>query len=210
MVYNHYIIDIILKIKGNKKMNITFIRHGQTNANKNKIICGHSDIDLNETGIMQIKQVRDFLFNHHLTYDLIGSSSLKRAQQSLKIINEKLNIKTIIIDDHFIERDFGSFDGLDIDTYAPICMQEGFKQSGFEDTDTLIKRVKKGLKYLYTKYPKANILFITHNHVIRSLTIISGDAKNFNITENNLIKNSAIYQFSYTNKLKLLSIKELN
>ena len=32
---------------------IYFVRHGQTNANKNRILCGYFDIDLNKEGIRQ-------------------------------------------------------------------------------------------------------------------------------------------------------------
>ena len=45
-------------------MKILLVRHGETNYNKNKLIQGHSDIELNETGRNQATSAGEKLSNH--------------------------------------------------------------------------------------------------------------------------------------------------
>lgn len=67
---------------------IYFIRHGQTEYNRKKIIQG-SGIDsvLDETGQDQARQ----FFNHyqHIEYDLVITSVLRRSQQTVKRFIDK-------------------------------------------------------------------------------------------------------------------------
>ena len=56
-------------------MRILIVRHGKTNYNKEKRAAGLTDIELNEEGIEQAKELRDKLKNEK--FDLIISSPLK-------------------------------------------------------------------------------------------------------------------------------------
>ena len=89
-------------------MKIYIIRHGQTDWNVNKIIQGQKDIELNNTGEEQARnQIK--IFNEY-NFDLIISSTLKRAQKTAQIINSEKNVD-IIYDDRLRERNFGDYEG---------------------------------------------------------------------------------------------------
>jgi broad specificity phosphatase PhoE len=73
-----------------------FIRHGETDWNKQKLRQGHSDIPLNETGIKQAQAVAPLLT--HLNITRIVSSPLIRAHKTAELINEHLNVPLITTD----------------------------------------------------------------------------------------------------------------
>ena len=66
-------------------MKIYVVRHGQTNWNVKGKIQGKSDIELNEKGIEQAKELKELIKNYDI--NLIISSPLKRAKQTAEIIN---------------------------------------------------------------------------------------------------------------------------
>lgn len=68
-----------------------FVRHGQTDWNKKQdTLCPAPDIQLNATGIKQVKNVRPHIYE--LNVSKIYSSPLTRAQQTSEIINEHLHV----------------------------------------------------------------------------------------------------------------------
>ena len=67
-----------------------FVRHGQTDWNKdNKALCSDDDIQLNETGLLQVTNTSKLL--PFLGITKIYSSPLRRAQQTAEIINNQLD-----------------------------------------------------------------------------------------------------------------------
>lgn len=86
-------------------MEILLTRHGQTEWNLLKKVQGKADIELNEKGIQQAEETRDFLKNEKI--DLILCSPLKRALQTAEIINQGRNIRMIIDEAENIKDFFG-------------------------------------------------------------------------------------------------------
>ena len=86
-------------------MKLYIVRHGQTEANVNRLFNGRNQKDLTDFGIEQAERLASQLKN--LKIDLIFCSPLKRTIHTASILNvNKLEITT---DDRLIERDFGSF-----------------------------------------------------------------------------------------------------
>ena len=79
---------------------IYFIRHGETDYNKDKRFQGHLNIPLNQKGIVQAKIALDC--SKSLRIDKIYCSPLKRAVETAKIINSFHNAQ-IIKDDRIKE-----------------------------------------------------------------------------------------------------------
>jgi len=63
---------------------ILIFRHGQTDANRYRIVQGHIDYPLNEIGIEQAKALADQIFQRHPDIDAIYSSDLTRATHTAK------------------------------------------------------------------------------------------------------------------------------
>lgn len=65
-------------------LRLYLVRHGQTDMNKNNMFYGWTDADINETGLRQAENLRDFFQNVPL--DAIYSSDLRRAAHTAEII----------------------------------------------------------------------------------------------------------------------------
>lgn len=92
-----------------------FVRHGQTEANRTKLIQGQSDrsalpgikdLGLNETGIKQAQALIPLLMERGINPDIVFSSSLNRAKQTGQIIADAFGIK-IVTHDGLREMFFG-------------------------------------------------------------------------------------------------------
>jgi len=95
-------------------MKIYITRHGQTPFNKQNIVCGLSDINLNETGIQQAEILKNNIIDQNLKFDNIFVSPLKRARQTVSPIEKHFNQKAII-DNRLKEFNFGDKEACRID-----------------------------------------------------------------------------------------------
>ena len=86
-----------------------FLRHGQTDWNREGRYQGTSDIPLNATGIAQAVAAAALLARVRI--DLIVASPLIRALKTAAIAAETMD-RPIHVDRGLVERNFGSFDGL--------------------------------------------------------------------------------------------------
>ena len=93
---------------------IYFIRHGQTDLNRKRVLQGRVDQPLNEEGIAQAKEAGEYLRAKGVTFDRILSSPLKRAKDTAQIIaGEKVPLQT---DERLLEMDYGPYEGADLKT----------------------------------------------------------------------------------------------
>lgn len=93
-------------------MKIYITRHGQTDYNNERKVCGITDINLNKTGRSQAETLKQTIEDKKLTFDYIFVSSLKRARQTVAPIEKLLNQKAII-DERLREFNFGDDEGCD-------------------------------------------------------------------------------------------------
>jgi len=70
-------------------MKLILVRHGETSWNKEAKLLSKTDIELNKVGINQAKLVSKKLKDKK--FNLIFSSSKKRALKTAEIINENYN-----------------------------------------------------------------------------------------------------------------------
>ncbi len=88
-------------------MKIAFVRHGETDFNKHGKVTGQTDVSLNEEGIRQAEEMTTEV---EAVFDVIFSSSAKRALETSAIINKKLRVP-IVANALILERAFGSLQG---------------------------------------------------------------------------------------------------
>jgi len=145
---------------------IALIRHGQTDYNKNMIIQGQVDIPLNALGKEQALKTANHFKKE--TIDLIISSPLSRAQVTAQIIANEINYtKEIIIDNAFIERNFGEADKKEINLYINQVHEDNVP--GLEPSHELKKRMIDGLLKVISENKNKNILIICHSHSIKAV-----------------------------------------
>jgi broad specificity phosphatase PhoE len=74
-----------------EKKTFYFVRHGQTDANAQELMCGGEwDIPLNSAGMAQAELLIDKVFQQDEAIEKIYVSSMIRAQKTAEILNTKL------------------------------------------------------------------------------------------------------------------------
>lgn len=155
-------------------MGILYIaRHGETEKNREGLLLGQKDVELNETGIKQAHELGKKM--EKLNIDLIISSSMTRAKQTAEIINGYIH-KTVKIEPRLIERNIGVYDGLTLKE-----VQEKF-QKGYtskmaynktppdgESSQEVQERVFAVMDELKKNCHDKNILIISHSFIIRMI-----------------------------------------
>lgn len=93
---------------------VVLIRHGESLWNKENRFAGWVDVDLSEKGIEEAHNAGKKLLEENYSFDLAYTSFLKRANKTLDIVLEEMNIKNIpvIRSWKLNERHYGSLQGL--------------------------------------------------------------------------------------------------
>jgi broad specificity phosphatase PhoE len=87
---------------------ITFARHGQTEANRQRLALGRADPPLTELGVRQAAALAERLATTMST--TVYTSSLRRARETAGPIAAALGAE-LVVDDRLIELDYGEWDG---------------------------------------------------------------------------------------------------
>jgi probable phosphoglycerate mutase len=142
------------------------VRHGETEWNRVRRIQGVSDIPLNDTGRAQAAALGDILVGHN--FDLIVSSPLSRADETARIIAQRLGMPAPITVADLIERNYGEAEGssgADLDLRYP----PGTDIPGREDREVVTQRAIRVLHDMAIRHPHADIVAVAHGAVIRSV-----------------------------------------
>lgn len=92
---------------------LVLIRHGESLWNKENRFAGWVDVDLSEKGIEEAHKAGIKLKNQGFHFDLAYTSLLKRANRTLDIVLDEMNINIPIIKTWKLnERHYGSLQGL--------------------------------------------------------------------------------------------------
>lgn len=166
-LHKHKIDHLTLKCPQSKKTEITFVRHGETDANKNGLWQGWTDNELNEKGSGQAEQAAEILKNKK--FDVIISSPLKRARKTAEIINKNLGLE-IIFEDALKERFFGDWENQNenelLKKYDKSADELEFMTppngESFENTKLRVRKV-------LSKYAGKKVLVVSHYHVYAAI-----------------------------------------
>lgn len=149
-------------------MKIVLVRHGSTDFNKEGLVQGLSDIDLNEDGINEIIKTKSKLSN--INFDLCISSPLKRTITTAQIItNNKI---PIIIDGLLVERNMGNYEGKNFKEYQMHdfwSLSKNYDINGVEPVKTIMDRTKIFLNKIKKDYHNKTILIVSHAATLRAL-----------------------------------------
>ena len=175
-------------------MELTIIRHGETDWNKEIRYQGSSDNELNEVGIRQVEEIAENLADRN--FDFIVSSSLMRARKTAEIISNRLKLR-LQFDERFRERCVGVYEGLTA-TEVQLKHPEQWKNNSTrhmflgpksgESVFDVAFRIQKGIEELYSKHKDSKILVVTHGFASR---IIAGLLSR--------LSDDAFYQFKLKN-----------
>lgn len=132
---------------------VTFVRHGETTANREQRIQGHLDIPLSSIGEKQATLAGTSLCKKNFTR--VYASDLRRAYSTCELILEqnKCLPPPIKVDTRLRERNFGSVEGLHIDEVKTMAAAEGltwpqYNPPGAETLGVLQERLVSFFKEL--------------------------------------------------------------
>ncbi|WP_186575870.1 histidine phosphatase family protein [Aquibacillus kalidii] len=151
---------------------ICLIRHGQTDWNYLGKLQGKTDIPLNQVGIKQASQCRDYFKGGD--WDLIIASPLERAKRTAEIINQGLGIDLVLMED-FKERSFGDAEGLTLEERNEQYPDGNYP--GMETRSALTDRVMGGMEKINLTYPNKKILLVAHGAVINAILSVMSDGE---------------------------------
>jgi uncharacterized phosphatase len=142
-----------------------FIRHGQTNWNRDERLQGASDIPLNDLGRQQAADAVAVLAATGTTWDAIVSSPLSRARETAEIISAGLGMELGPSYDDLIERDYGDGEGATAEDIAAKWPNRDYP--GLESLESVVARATRALDAIADTYGDKNVVIVCHGTLIR-------------------------------------------
>jgi broad specificity phosphatase PhoE len=119
-----------------------FLRHGESESNRLKIVAGSIDVDLTDVGRAQAREAIEALRPIGVTH--VTSSNLTRARETAAIIARALALPHVVIPD-LAERNWGELEG------KPLVQRvHGALPAGAETTEEFVARVRGALAQVKT------------------------------------------------------------
>ena len=149
-----------------------FLRHGETDWNREGRYQGHSDTPLNATGVAQANAAAAMLATAPI--DRIVASPLIRALKTAAVVAEAKRMP-VYLERGLIERHFGGFEGLVIREtkqrhgLEPDQNSRSIMPADADPWDEILQRCPPVVAEWMTAYPGETILFVAHGGVFDAL-----------------------------------------
>ena len=160
-------------------MKIYSTRHGQTSYNKQEIIMGTTDIDLDSTGEQQAKALAERIAELG-TIDIIIASPMKRAQKTARAVAERCGLD-IVTEERFREWDYGAYEGKSRFTEGFADNKVNFAVRMGKSGESLLQlthRVYSALDDIIADSSGRTVLLVTHCGVCRVIETYFNDMTN--------------------------------
>ncbi|HET7577741.1 MAG TPA: histidine phosphatase family protein [Bacillales bacterium] len=144
---------------------VCFVRHGETDWNKEGKIQGRSDIPLNRAGQEQANLVAQHL--KHENWDVLAASPLQRAKKTAETIGASIGLSEIVEMAEFVERAYGDAEGLTKEEREAAFPDQ--KIPNRETDEELRERGMRGLQILLQQHPGKRILVVAHGGLINAV-----------------------------------------
>ncbi|MCD8509464.1 MAG: histidine phosphatase family protein [Bacillus sp. (in: Bacteria)] len=153
-------------------MEMYLIRHGQSEANKQKIIQGHGDFPLSSIGKKQAVLLGDALKHHN--FDAIYSSDLQRAFYTAEAIGEHHYIQVQKL--NFLrEVGLGPLEGLnkqELSKQYPELGNKSILTTGIPGTETIASitaRCRRTIDFFQANHERGTVAVVSHGGFISIL-----------------------------------------
>jgi len=161
-----------------------YIRHGETDWNRDSRLQGQRDIPMNANGRAQARAcgeiLRDLIARDHATGLDFVSSPLGRARETMEILRTTLGVEphSYRVDERLTEVSFGDWEGLTLDElrqHSPgaVAARErdkwGFAPPGAESYEVMSRRVRDWYDTL-----QRDTVAVAHGGVLRGLIVQVG------------------------------------
>lgn len=145
------------------RVTLAFIRHGQTEWNRQGLLQGSTDIPLNDTGRQQAHDAVAMLAEW--SWDAVVSSPLARARETAQIVADELGLELGPAYDDLVERDYGPWEGR---SSAEMIVEYPAKDyPGAETVDHMVERCLRALARIDADYPGKNVVLVCHGTIAK-------------------------------------------
>lgn len=149
---------------------VAFVRHGETEWNRQRRIQGLTDVPLNDAGREQARALGRELAAG--SWNVLVSSPLTRAVETADLMNAEIGTPVRGRDDALIERGYGRAEGLAVDEVNELWPDGAFP--GSESLIHLADRGRSAVLDLLDRYD-GNLILVSHGALLRStLSVLSG------------------------------------
>jgi broad specificity phosphatase PhoE len=162
------------------KMRLFLIRHGESEAGRNKVISGQSDVPLSKLGKNQAIALGQEFLESGIKFDVVYSSDIGRASQTSAIICNILGIRDIIFDKRLREQDAGIFTGRKVSSLSKeekefldnTIIDLDFRILGGKTNSEMTLRIKEAFYEIITNNPEdSTILLVAHGGIFYHLLV---------------------------------------
>ena len=191
----------------NGRLNVYFLRHGESRGNSAQIIQGRRDLPLSEEGVRQSEEVAPWFVDRKI--DAILSSPLRRALQTARIVGRALGRNDVQSREALNELDTGIFTGLTVEQIQRRYPQDwrSFQRSSWEGVPQaeriadLLARSQSLWRDLGRRFRQGarNLLCVTHSGILQ--WIIKATFAQRSWMPLVPVENCSICQFSLDNDL---------
>jgi broad specificity phosphatase PhoE len=153
------------------------VRHGQTVSNRQRALCGRTDVPLNEVGVSQASAIAERLRREQVRADALLSSPLQRAMTTAWAISERVGLEPIPVP-ALVELNFGTLDGMTLDQIAAEYPEIARRMADHEEFDIswpegesrreFHERVRAIFQAILTHYAAHTVIVVAHGGVIGS------------------------------------------
>lgn len=158
-------------------MKLYVTRHGQTAWNRENIVCGVTDLPLDETGMEQARETARKLKDTPI--DRVIVSPLLRARQTAALICEGRDLP-VMIDPRIKEQNYGVYEGASRFDEGFLNNKKSFaiRYPGGESQMSTAARVYAFLEDIAQKYPEESVLLVCHGGICRIIESYFHDMTN--------------------------------
>lgn len=150
-----------------------FIRHGQTDWNRDDKLQGSSDIPLNDVGRSQAHEAADVLRGG--SWQVVVSSPLARARETAEIIAAELGLDLGPAYAELVERDYRDLEGAP--SSASMAAYPDRDYPGAEPLAEVVARGEAGLARIADDFADRDVVIVCHGTIIRyTLAALAGRA----------------------------------
>ena len=152
-------------------MTFAFIRHGETDWNRDDKLQGSSDIPLNARGREQAHEAAGILADGG--WEVVVSSPLQRARETARIIAHDLGLELGPSYAALVERDYGPLEGHS--SSETMARWPDRDYPGAESLDSVVSRGLAGLARVADDFRDRDVVIVAHGTIIRyTLAALAG------------------------------------
>lgn len=153
-------------------MKLIIVRHGEAEHNIQRLLVGHGNSRLTETGKAQVEQVAEKLRAEHI--DVAFSSDSERALHTAQGILRFHPDAPLTVTEELRERNMGDLEGSSREEFIVAARASGVKwfehkPTGGESMLETQQRVKIFIERIRTEYKGKTVLIASHGGLIRAL-----------------------------------------